>query len=300
MNSISKVDQPKLSVVVASQNARRSVGDCLRALEEQCDNGATEIVVVDNSTDETADIIRRDFPHVKLVAADREKLIPELWGIGIGESASDYVALTTSHFVPADNWTAEILRAHEAAADAGIGGAIENDERAGAVSWAVYFCRYSPYMLPFGKTQVEDFAADNASYKRRDLERVKDAMRDGFWETFVHQEMRREGMSLLKSPEIIVYHQESFSFSGFMNQRFWHGRQFGKTRAARMSGVRRLMMVLLSPLIPLVYLFRITRRVVEKRRNVGKFLLAFPILVFFLLSWSTGEFSGYLLGSEKQ
>jgi len=300
MNSISKIDQPKLSVVVASQNARRSVGDCLRALKEQCDKGAIEIIVVDNSTDETADIIRREFPAVRLVTADREKLIPELWGIGIGETAGDYVALTTSHFVPADNWTAEILRAHEVSDDAGIGGAIENDKRAGAVSWAIYFCRYSPYMLPFGETQVEDFAADNASYKRHDLERVKDAMRAGFWETFVHQEMRREGMSLLKLPEIIVYHQESFSFSGFMNQRFWHGRQFGETRAAGMSGVRRLMMVLLSPLIPLVYLFRITRRVVEKRRNVGKFLLAFPILVFFLLSWSTGEFSGYLVGSEKQ
>jgi len=66
-----------------------------------------------------------------------------------------------------------------------------------------------------------------------------------------------------------------------------------------MSGIRRLMMVLLSPLIPLIYLYRITRRVVEKKRNIGKFLLAFPILVLFLLSWSAGEFSGYLWKSEK-
>ena len=299
MSDISTVNQPKLSIVVASQNARRSVGACLRALKEQCDNGAIEIIVVDNSIDETADIIRRDFPDVKFVAADKENLIPELWGIGITESAGEYVALTTSHFVPAENWTTEILKAHEAAS-AGIGGAIENDARAGAISWAIYFCRYSPYMLPFAKTQVEDFAADNASYKRRDLERVKEAMRDGFWETFVHREMRREGMSLLKSPEIIVYHQESFSFSGFMNQRFWHGRQFGETRAAGMSGFRRLTMIVLSPLIPLIYLFRITRRVIEKRRNIGKFLLAFPVLVLFLLSWSIGEFSGYLRSSEKR
>ena len=151
----------------------------------------------------------------------------------------------------------------------------------------------------FEAFEVEDFAADNASYKRRDLDRVKDAMSNGFWETFVHKEMRRAGMSLLKSPEITVYHQRSFTFSAFMNQRFLHGRQFGETRAADMSAFRRLAFVLLSPLIPFIYLFRITRRVLSKNRNTVRFLMSFPILVLFLLSWSAGEFTGYLWSSEK-
>lgn len=299
MNSISTSAKPKLSVVVASQNARKSVGDCLRALGNQCNNGKIEIIVVDNSTDETAEIVKREFPAVKFVSANKEKFIPELWGIGIGESAGEYVALTTSHFVPSATWTTEILRAHEQSF-AGIGGAIENEKEAGLVSWAVYFCRYSPYMLPFSETEVEDFAADNASYKRRDLEKVKDSMRDGFWETFVHQEMRRTGMKLFKSPEIVVYHQKSFTFAGFMSQRLWHGRQFGETRASKMSAIRRVAMVLLSPTIPFIYLFRIARRVFAKKRNIGKFLLSLPILSLFLLSWSVGEFSGYLWSSSKK
>ncbi|MEP6902068.1 MAG: glycosyltransferase, partial [Actinomycetota bacterium] len=284
---------------VASQNARRSVVDCLRALKNQCSNGKIEIIVVDNSTDETAAIVKREFPSVKIVAADKEKFIPELWGLGIGESTGEYVALTTSHFVPSATWTEEILKAHEQPF-AGIGGAIENEEKAGLVSWAVYFCRYSPYMLPFGETEVEDFAADNASYKRRDLEKVKDAMRDGFWETFVHQEMRHAGMTLLKSPRIVVYHQKSFTFAGFMKQRLWHGRQFGETRALQMSALRRAAMIVLSPTIPLIYLFRITRRVLAKKRNIGKFFWSLPVLILFLLSWSSGEFSGYLWSSGKK
>jgi glycosyltransferase involved in cell wall biosynthesis len=299
MNSLPSLQKPKLSVIIASQNAQQSAGDCLRALEKQRSNGKIEIIVVDNSTDETAEIIRSTFPSVKFVAADRAKLIPELWGIGIDESAGEYVALTTSHFVPSKNWIAEILKAHEQSF-AGIGGAIENEKRAGLVSWAVYFCRYSPYMLPFGSMEVEDFAADNASYKRRDLERVKDAMRDGFWETFVHLEMLREGMKLLKSPEIVVYHQKSFTFSGFMRQRFWHGRQFGETRAAQFSATRQAAIILLSPMIPLIYLFRIARRVFAKKRNVGKLFLSLPVLILFLLSWSLGEFSGYLWSSGKK
>lgn len=298
MISVSVEQRPKLSVVVASQNAELSVEDCIRAIQNQCPNGDVEILVIDNSTDKTTEIVRGEFPTVTLFTVGREKLIPELWGIGIAKCNGECVALTTSHFVPSDTWAATILEAHEQPY-AGIGGAIENEPQAGIVSWAVYFCRYSPYMLPFAEAEVEDFAADNASYKRRDLELVKASMQDGFWETFVHQEMRKQGMSLLKSPDIVVRHQRSFSFTGFMSQRFWHGRRFGSERTDAMPGPRRIAFILLSPLIPFIYLFRITRRVFAKKRNIGKLLLSLPVLVLFLLSWSTGELSGYLKGSEK-
>ena len=289
--------KPDLSVVLASQNALASVSDCLRTLEDQRKGKEIELVVIDNSTDATAEIIEREFPNVKLIKAAKDLLIPELWGIGITESAGEYVALTTTHFVPSENWIDETLRAYEADY-AGIGGAIENEESAGVVSWAVYFCRYSPYMLPFEKAEVEDFAADNASYKRRDLEKVEDAMSDGFWENFVHQKMRKAGMKLIKTPRVVVYHRDSFTFSGFMNQRFHHGKQFGGTRAAQMPAGKRLVYAALSPVIPFLYLYRITRRVFTKKRNIGKFALSLPVLTLFLLSWSAGEFSGYLSKSE--
>ncbi len=284
--------------MLASQNALKSVSDCLQTLENQCKDKDIEIIVVDNSTDDTAEIIGREFPNVNLITAAREKLIPELWGIGIEKSAGEYVALTTTHFVPSENWIAKTLLANEADY-AGIGGAIENDERAGMVSWAVYFCRYSPYMLPFEKAEVEDFAADNASYRRRDLHLVEEAMSDGFWENFVHQRMRKANMKLLKTPEIVVYHRDSFTFWGFINQRFHHGKQFGNTRAAQMPLGTRLIYAALSPVIPLLYLYRIVGRVFAKKRNFGKLVLASPVLILFLLSWSAGEFSGYLWKSEK-
>lgn len=293
-----KPKNPKLSVVLASQNARASISDCLQTLENQCKSKDIEIIVIDNSTDDTAEIIRRDFPDIILINAAKEHLIPELWGIGIKKSTGEFVALTTTHFVPSENWIAETLLANEADYP-GIGGAIENEENANLVSWAVYFCRYSPYMLPFNEIEVEDFAADNASYKRRDLETVKDAMSDGFWENFVHQKMRTAGMKLLKTPKIVVYHRDSFTFAGFMNQRFHHGKQFGNTRAANMTIGKRLIYILLSPSIPFLYLYRISQRVFAKKRNIGKFVLALPILSLFLLSWAAGEFSGYLWKSEK-
>ena len=289
---------PALSVVVASQNARSTVLECLTALESQRDAGQPEVIVVDNSTDGTAEIIRSQFPHLKLIRLPDTALIPELWEAGIRLSSGEIIATTTTHFLPQQNWVAQIQRAHRSPA-VGIGGTIENDRNADLTGWAVYFCRYSPYMLPAAVGPVADIAADNASYKRWALERCRPARANGFWEARVHAEFRRLGLTLLLDPSIVVMHKKSFSLTGFVKQRFWHGRQFGRARATSSTSAGRLLYILLAPGIPLLLLARITRRVVAKERLLGKFLLSLPILVVFILSWSLGELSGYLLIQSK-
>ncbi len=67
MSKIETITKPKLSVVLASQNACRSVSECLGEIEKQRNEDAIEIIVVDNSIDGTQDIIARNFPNIKLV-----------------------------------------------------------------------------------------------------------------------------------------------------------------------------------------------------------------------------------------
>jgi len=284
---------PSLSVVVGSINARHSVGPCLDELLRQRNGRGIEIIVADNSADGTAEIVGRRFPDVKLLRCDDDMLMPQLWEAGIRQSSGEVVALTTSHFVPARDWVEKILEAHINPAS-GIGGAIENDPAGGIVSWAVYFCRYSPYMLPFEGRAVNDFAGDNASYKRSALERCVESRRDGFWESFVHAELRAEGLPLALVPDVVVFHQKSFTLVGFMTQRFWHGRQYGSKRVSNLPVLRRLLYAAMAPGIPAISLLRITRRVLSRKRNLGRYILSLPALMLFILSWSGGEFSGYL------
>ncbi|MGH9843090.1 MAG: hypothetical protein ACREEM_30495 [Blastocatellia bacterium] len=55
-----------LSVVIGSHNARTSVRDCLSVLAPQCDEHGAELIVVDNSTDGTFEVVSAEFPRVKL------------------------------------------------------------------------------------------------------------------------------------------------------------------------------------------------------------------------------------------
>ncbi len=292
------MDRSRISVVVASHNARASIEECLAGLIAQQPEDGAEIVVVDNSTDGTTEIIKQRFSNVRLIVEPPSQLIPELWGTGIRQSAGEIVAITTAHCVPDKDWLTQMLKAHEAQVPA-VGGAIENDESAGAIDWAVYFCRYSHYMLPFREGFVSEIAGDNASYKRAHLDRYQHAWHNGFWEPTVHAEFRKAGLRLLLVPSIIIRHKRSFSFWGFMKQRFQHGMQFGGQRASSFSVRKRALYATLSPVIPLVSLVRIVRQVLTKRRHGKQLLISLPILVLFLLAWASGELSGYMRGLTR-
>lgn len=60
---------PDLSVVIVNWNVRELLRDCLRSLKECPDDVETEIVVVDNASDDgSAAMVREEFPDVKLLA----------------------------------------------------------------------------------------------------------------------------------------------------------------------------------------------------------------------------------------
>lgn len=294
-SGIDPQELPELSIIIGAHNARTSVTECLSTLQKQRHAYRTEIIVVDNSTDGTEDIIATQFPDVTLLRTSPEKWIPELWEVGIKASRGSIVALTTAHCVPDDDWIREILSAHRGNTYVGIGGAIENDSSASITDWAVYLCRYAKYMKPFASYVIHDIPADNASYQRWALDLCTDVRTRGFWEPDIHAKLTAEGYQLLMTPRIGIRHIRSFTFTEFMRQRFWHGRQFGSSRTMRLSTADRLSHIFASPLIPFLMLIRIARQVLRRRRHITQLVLATPLMLLFLTSWATGEVTGYLM-----
>ncbi len=69
----SSLERPDVSAIIISLNSRHFLRDCLISLREAEWHHATyEIIVVDNgSSDGTPEMVRSDFPWVKLIANDR-------------------------------------------------------------------------------------------------------------------------------------------------------------------------------------------------------------------------------------
>lgn len=280
-----------LSIVVASSNAVGSIRDCLGCLVRQVD-ASIELIVVDNSSDGSTEIVRTDFPQIQLVTRPKNALINELWSAGIRQSNGAIVAITTAHCIPSNDWIKQVLEGHLVEA-AGVGGTIDGDPLSSLTDWAVCFCRYNHFLPPLTASEVDDIAADNASYKRAPLFRHEAQWRDGFWEPQLHRALAQEGQVLRIAPAMLVRHRHSYNFSGFMMQRFLHGRKYGSWRASTLGSAKRALMLAASPLIPFVLLQRTTRRVLQKGRNRSKFLAALPLIAAFYVAWACGEATGY-------
>lgn len=288
-----------LSVIIAAQEAGRNLRNCLAALTPQLGPAEMEIVVVDGSGREDVRQLMSDFPWVRFLRHAGPDNVPRLWRAGIAAGQGAIVALTIENCLPAPDWARRTLCAHAAQWPA-IGGAIEISPEASWVDWAVYFCRYSNYMLPFAPRFLDDLAADNCSYKRMPLDAVQHLMADGFWETFIHHDMRSRREKLLSDPSLVVTFCGGVAGWTFFRRRYLHGRYFAARRARGFTLAQRLGRAAAFFAVPPLLLTRIAARVWKNGRHRWKFLAALPLIACFLLAWAVGEGMGYLTGSPKK
>lgn len=285
----------ELSIVVAADEAGPGLRRCLDALGAQVDPARMEVIVADGSASGAR--LHDGSQWLTTVRLRSGVGVPHLWNAGMEAAQGNIIALTIEQCVPAPDWTASMLRAHSAGY-AAIGGAIEPGIGLSLAGWAIYFCRYSRYMLPAVAEFHDDLAGDNCSYKRTALEGLSGVIAAGFWETFVHRAMRDRGQQLRLDPSIVVSYEGPVPFWGFLCRRFDHARLFAARRRQMMPRGQRWARAAASPIVPLVLLRRIGARVWNKGRR-GKFLASLPLLLALLVSWATGEGVGYLFGGKR-
>ena len=280
----------ELSIVVAVWKKATGLERCLAAFLAQVDDACELIVAVGIELPPAppAD------PRVQWLRLPETLLIPELWSRGMELASGRHVAITTAHFEPAPDWVRVVRAAHARLDAAGIGGPIDAPRGGSAKDWATYFLRYSNTFHLAGERTVRDIPGDNASYDAAALRRHWGAIVRGFWEPDFHRLVLAEGGTLVWVPQMRVTQRASYPFGAFCRQRLLHGREFGSSRVREKGPGVRLVGLLLSPLIPFVFLAKIAGRVVMSRRNVVPFIHSLPTLFVFVLVWALGEAWGYL------
>lgn len=284
-----------ISVVIACVNGLPWIDECLAALHKQRGAFDAEIIVVDRCGFRTQRYIERNYPRVKLLKAPANLGIPHLRAIGMKQASADIIVVTEDHCIATENWFEEIVAAHRSGYSV-VGGLVENGSTRRIRDWAAFFCEYSSLMPPLRPKEQNDIAGNNASYQKRVLDEVDDSIKSQYWEYFMHEELRRKGAAFHVVPSILVTHKKEFNASYFLAQRYHYSRSFAAMRRQRVSSIGRLRYLLLSPALPLLILYRVTCQVLNKGRYLRQFILSFPLLAIFSLSYACGEFVGYLRG----
>ncbi len=272
-----------LSVVVGVRGSEVDPTPCLRSIRSQLRPGVELIVVADGP---------RPADHDDVLVRDGA-LVPELWATGLQVAQGTLVALTAGSVIPEPDWIDRLLAARHREA-AVLGGAIEPSRTLTITDWAVYFCRYTPYMLPLPTDAELEIPGDNAVYRRAVLEQHRELFADAFWEPFIHRVLRSEGHVLTLDPDLVVRQARGMSLRGFLRQRFRHGHAHGRMRSHGLSRRRILLEALSVPLVPPLMVARAARNVLRRRRHLREFVASLPVLALFTTSWALGEFVGRL------
>jgi hypothetical protein len=200
--------------------------------------------------------------------------------------------------VPDAQWIAATLTAHESS-DMVVGGAVDPIPERGLVDWAAYFCEYGRFMRPLKAGVVSELPGNNMAFKRMALERGRRFVEPAFWKTYWCRALQREGVQLCAIPSMVTYDAKSYRLLPFLVRRYHHGRCFAGMRNREISGMMRLLYFLGTPLLPVVSLQRIARPILQKRRYLRQFLFSLPASILAVISWSMGEWCGYLAGPGR-
>lgn len=292
------LDAPQLSVVVASVHSIRDLEMCLDSLVQQRQDNKIEIIVADCCQDDSIQNIMIKYPNIIFIRFPQKTTLPVLLGTGIARSTGEVIAVTDSTSPPDKGWTAAVLEAHQSSHPV-IGGAVEISGCKNWVDWAAYFCEYGQFMLPLAEGTADELPGNNISFKRWVLNKGQQFVENGFWKTYWCRRLRKEGIELMLSPSIVVYYEKSYLLIPFLIRRFHHGRCFAGMRVAEISTLERLLYAAGSLVLPFLFLVRTAKVVASKKRYLKEFVLSFPISLLAIMSWSFGEFCGYLVGAGK-
>lgn len=294
-------DHQTISVVVSAFDASDSIAACLESLLNASYRGDSEVIVVDSSTDRTAQIVADRFPQVRLHRSSKRLFPGESRNLGLAESRGELMAFLDANCIPADDWLSEVSRAHRGPQPA-IGGVIENGDRRLA-GWVSYFCKLAKWMPRPAPEPIGDLPSETLSIKRWALASYG-PFAEGTYSTATAFSWRLgdEGHAPWLDPAISVSRVGGPSLRSFLQKEPRHGRDYARIRVRdqRFSAVRRLGYALASPALPFLLFGRAARNVMRYRRYRRQFVMTAPLVFLGFVSWSFGEFLGYVAGPTPE
>jgi glycosyltransferase involved in cell wall biosynthesis len=290
--------RPEISVIITSYNAKQTIEATFKSLEEQETSRRFEIILVDSSTDGTADLIAKKYPHVKVCRFSERKYCGDARNIGVSVAKGKIVAFTDADCRVDRNWIEAIAEAHESPYLV-IGGAIANANPKSYIGWAAYFTEFSHWMPGTQHIEMDDVAGANMSYKKEVFDYYGAFIGDTYGsDTDFHWRIGKDGRRLLFVSTILVSHHNIENLKAFLRHEILHGQSFARVRVQNQGfqKCKRLAYLVLTLLIPIRIFSKICRNIVENQAYAHQFLKTSPFVVLGVICWSFGEAMGYARG----
>ena len=291
---------PELSVIVIVLGGGAHLVRCLEALARQQGAPTMEVIIPRDARlgDGDCQSLQAIIPGVRFAPLPGRQSFAALRTAGVKAARGRIVAITEDQCIPPQRWCANILTAH-AQPHGAVGGPVDKQHPDRIINWAIYLRELGQYMPPMSEGPSECLTDCNVTYKREALDEIAPVWSAEFHEPEVHAALSARGKTLWLSPALLTFQQREIILGPAIRERYEFGRLYAGLRVAHLSGVRRLLLIALTPLLPVLMVLRVLFGVIRKKRYIGVCLAALPYLILFAAVWSWGELVGYITGRPK-
>ncbi len=115
----SEVFVPRVAVIVPNWNGLSFIETCLKSLSAQSFADFETVVVDNGSTDNSAELVKSNFPRVRLIQLPKNFGFSVAINAGVKETASEYVAFLNNDTEVDSAWLSELVRALDSEPAAG-------------------------------------------------------------------------------------------------------------------------------------------------------------------------------------
>lgn len=304
-NQNSRFSSPSItvSIIIPSYNRATYLGHCLISLYTQANKPDLEIIVVDSSDDNTAEVVKKNFPKVNLIKLNKRTFPGEARNIGVRNSSGEIVAFIDSDCEADKNWLGNGVKKIIEGYDI-IGGPVKNGNPENLISMADHLLTFKDF-LPGAPCRAVDFLPScNLICKKSDFNDI-----GGFppgvpvaEDTLFCYRAKKKELRLLFDPEVSICHYNRTRVTGFLSHQFNFGRYMAliKTGIAPADSLFKKIKPLLV-FIPLAKFLRIYFKILTSNpRQFPRFLLHLPLIILGILAWSLGFNRTLLRRNETQ
>lgn len=290
--------EPVVTVIVPCYNSERTIRQCLRSIINQQTSVKFDVIVVDSSNDQTAQIVSREFPSVRLIHLKQRALAGAARNVGIQATGAAYCSMLDSDCVAEPDLIERVMARHREDHYAAVGGSLANGTPRSLSGWIGYLIEFKEFMPSAPMRLERNIPTANLTYRREILERYS-CFDEDLWpaeDLLFNWKLQSAGERLLFDPAIKVTH---------LNRTGWHTVLSYQTRLGKTSVIARrrgglpgsilLKYPSLIVLMPLVRLFRAFTWFAKYDKLVLlMFLLLWPMYLLAASFWSFGFLSEVL------
>ena len=218
-----QVEVKSASIVIPTFNGASRIGYCLNALLPQTVGQGIEIVVVDDgSSDNTAEIVRRQYPSVRLITQANAGPATAR-NHGAFEAQGQVLLFTDDDCVPTSTWVREMLRPFTNPAVVGAKGTYRTHQR-GLAARFVQVEYEDKYRLMDGAEGIDFIDTYSAAFVRERFLEMK-----GYDTSFpvacaedveLSYRMSARGWMMKFVPSAVVYHTHPDTFSRYLKKKY--------------------------------------------------------------------------------